>query len=486
MEILKKYTYQICIGLIFILGLILRLKGYISNPSLWHDESALGWNILNKTYIELFGKLRFLQIAPPLFLTVTKLNLFIFDGYNNVYKSDLILRTFPFICGVCSMPMFYLVAKKLFNSKWTIASGLTLFAFNPILINYSFEFKPYSTDVLFSLIALYILLNIDFKTDTLKTIVKKSLILAILPWFSFASTFVIIAGIMTLSFKRTNTKLFMAILIPLILSAFLYLKIFIINSYTNNSYGMLNFWQNQFVKYDLSNLAQLNSENLNFFFINLPHFPIIILVPCIIAGFILFIKDKKYTFVIISILTYSVLISVSIMKYYPYSRRMVLFLIPLLIFYIAKITDIKKWLASWLIFILILIPHFIFAINFINSKTINKGDFARTIIQIISENTEPDEVIVISEGSNSDYFYYNYFYNLKNKIEYLKPNISKGETNSTLLNRLPKGKYWLFLSYDYNTMFENIKEITSWADENGKIIFKTQSTQSTLIKLILD
>lgn len=486
MEKIKKYHFQICLGLIFTLGFILRLKGYLINPPLWHDESALGWNIVNKSYIELFGKLRFLQVAPPLFLILSKFIVFLFDGYHNVLRCDLALRTIPFICGVCTMPMFYIVGKKLLNSKWTVLAGLMLIAFNPVLINYSFEFKPYSADVLCSLIAMYILLNIDLKTDSIKTTIKKALILSILPWFSFGSTFLIIACIMTLSFKRDNPKLFMTILLINILSAFLYLKVYVINSYANSSTGMINFWQNQFVKADLSNLAQLNSENLSYFYMNLPYLSITILTLCIIAGFILFIKDGKYKYIFLSLLTLSVTISASVMKYYPYSRRMVIFLIPFIILYIVKITDVKKWIVGWIIFLFILLPHFIFTINFLNTKAINKGDFSRIIMQIVYDNIKPNDIIVISEGSNSDYFYYNTFYNLPNKIEYIKPNTSKGETNSELLKRLPKGEYWLFLSYDYDTSFKNMKEIVQWASENGKVIFKTQSTQSALIKLILD
>ena len=67
-EVIKKNIYWILLGFIIFLGLILRLKGLISNPSMWHDECALAWNILEKSYGELFEKLRFLQVAPPMFL----------------------------------------------------------------------------------------------------------------------------------------------------------------------------------------------------------------------------------------------------------------------------------------------------------------------------------------------------------------------------------------------------------------------------------
>ncbi len=477
---------HIILILIILIGFILRLKGLIANPPFWHDEAALGWNVLNKNYSDLFEKLRFLQIAPPLFLICTKFLVFITDSYNHVFRCDMVLRFIPFICGNLSLIMFYFIGNKIFNSKWASLAGTALLALNPVLINYSYEFKPYSVDVFCSLIALYIMLNINFKNANTKLMLIYGTILAILPWFSFGCSFIIIAGFMTLSFKRDNPNLFTTLLMPVVVSAFIYLKCFVINSYLSNASGMLSFWQTEFVSKDLSNLAQLNTQNLQYFFSNIPHLSLLLVVLCLITGFILTIKDSKLSFALISILTFSTLTVASMMKLYPYSRRMILFLIPFLIIYIVKILDIKKWIIGCVVISFILIPHVLFAYNFIKIKNINKGDYSRTMMQIMDKNITPKETIVINEGSNADFFYYNTFYKIQNKIEYIKPNYTNNETNSNLMKRLPAGNYWLFMSYDYNTEFKNIQEITNWAEKNGKIIFKTQATQSILIRLILD
>ncbi len=482
----EKYFYHILLCLIIFIGIILRLKGFLSNPPLWHDETALGWNILNKTYLQLFEKLRFLQVAPPLFLIFTKFLVFIFGGYKNLYICDLILRLIPFLCGSSSLILFYFVAKKIFNSKWSILAGLILISLNPVLINYSFEFKPYSVDVFCVLLAIFIFLNINFKTDNIKKIYIYAISLAILPWFSFASAFVILAGFITLSFERENPKLYTTLLMPVIVSAVLYLKFFVLNSYSDNSNGMLAFWSDKFVNKDLSNLTLLNDENIKYFFMNIPHISFGILNLCAFAGFVLLIKDKKYKYLMMSIAIYSSVVIASMGKYYPFSRRMIIFFIPILIIYITKITDIKKWIIGWIIFAIILIPHFSFTGNFLSSKNINKGDFARDMMLIIAENITDKDIIVINEASNTDYFYYNSFFNLKNKIEYIKPDTSKNETIDIMLNRLPKGSYWMFLSYDYNPQFVNIKEYINWTKNHGIIQFESLATQSALIKLIIN
>ena len=474
----------ICLSVILFIGFVLRIKGLIINLSLWTDESALAWNILNKGYFELFEKLRFLQIAPPLFLIFTKFLVCITDSVHHAYRCDFVLRIRPFICGNLSMIMFYFVAKKLFKSIWAINLGLFLIALNPVLINYSFEFKPYGADVLCSLIALYIFLNTDFKNDSLKHILIKGVILGILPWFSFASAFVIFSGFLFLSFKRDNPRMFSSMLMPVFVSAFVYLKSFIINTYSSNSAGMLAYWQNQFVQRDLSNLAQLNNENMHYFFANIPCFSEFIALLLVIAGFILFIKDRQFGYIFLSVLTFSSVISASIFKCYPYSQRMLLFLIPLVILYMAKIADIKKWFVGIIIFVFILIPHSIFMYKFIISKNINRADYSRQLMQTLASDIKTDETIVISEFSNTDFLYYNCFYNLKNKTEYLKPAYSKGETNKDLLNRLQKGSYWLFLSYDFNNKPRN--DILEWINQNAVVTFKKQITQSILIRFTLN
>ena len=188
-ERFKNYIFYTLAAVILALGFVLRLKGFVSNPSFWLDESALGWNVLNKSYSELFDKLRFLQIAPPLFLCFTKFLIFITDGYHHMLRCDIVLRTIPFIAGNLSLILFYFVGKKVFTSKWTVLAGLIFMATNPALINYSFEFKPYNLDVLSCLVVILIFLNINFKQTTFKTLFLYGLILAVLPWFSFASVF---------------------------------------------------------------------------------------------------------------------------------------------------------------------------------------------------------------------------------------------------------------------------------------------------------
>ncbi len=483
---LRKNIYWFLLGFVAFLGFALRLKGLVSNPSMWHDECALAWNIINNSYGELFVKLRFLQVAPPMFLVVSKVIVTIFNVKTHVFACDFVLRLVPFVFGSLSIGAFYFVCNSLFKSKWTTLIAVLLFCLNPVLINYSFEFKPYILDVFCTLSALWIFLNVDFQTTSTKKIISYGGILAILPWFSFMSSMVIFAGFMALSFKRENPKNFFLMFAPIFLSVFLYLKLYVLNAYGQSSTGMIGFWQNEFVKRDLSNLTQLNMDNLHYFFSNLPMFSCTLLSLLMFVGIILMFKDRNWRFILISVLTQASLIIASILYVYPYSRRLIIFLIPFILIFSVKIFDIKNKVLAGIMLALIVIPHLFFAVNFAKMPNLNKGDFAREMMMKMADEIEPDETIVINESSNAEFCYYDLFFNLKHNKLFFKPQNKSEVTINTELNKLAKGKYWFYMPYDYSPKQQEIKTMAKWAETHSDVIFKIQTTQSTLIRILLN
>lgn len=184
-------------------------------------------------------------------------------------------------------------------------------------------------------------------------------------------------------------------------------------------------------------------------------------------------------------LTLSSVVVASMLQYYPFSRRMVLFLIPIFIIYLIKIADIKKPVWGWIFISFILIPHIFFAWNFVQLKGLNKGDFARSMIDRMAKDITPNEKIILNGASNADFYYYNSFYGLKNDVIYLKPETENPLEIQKMLNTLQKGSYWLFMPYDYDMRHINIDNIVAWAYVNSKIRFEARAIQSTLIRLTL-
>lgn len=119
-------------------------------------------------------------------------------------------------------------------------------------------------------------------------------------------------------------------------------------------------------------------------------------------------------------------------------------------------------------------------------SNLNKGDFAREMMIKMAEEIKPNETIVINESSNAEFCYYDLFFNLKHNKVFLKPKNKSEISINTELNKLAKGNYWFYMPYDYSPKQQEIKTMLKWAETHSDIIFKTQATQSTLIRLTLN
>lgn len=477
---IRDRIYYVILALIIFAGVIIRIKFFLINPSLWNDESAIAWNVLNKSYIDLLQPLRFVQVAPPAFLILVKLVINILHAQNNVWFCDLIMRVIPLIIGLIAPIVFYFLGSKLLNYKLAKTSALLFFTLNPILINYSLELKPYISDVLFTVCILLIFLNIDLNNDKTKKLFFTGILLSIIPWFSFTSAIVLFAGFTVMSFYREKPKNFLVLSFPALFSIIIYLRTFIMNNYLANKDGMFAYWGNNFVEKNLSNLTSLNIHNMQYFFNDIPYLSYSIITLLSIIGFILFIKDKKYRFLAIFIITIATTVILSTFKIYPYYERLVLFIIPFIILFTAKTFDIKNRILSSIIFVLITIPFMLLSFNLLKLNEISKQDYARQMMIIISDNINPQDTIVIGSESNIDFVYYNMFFNFKhNKIFMLKS--KEGKNLQLTLNKFSKGVYWLFISYG-----KNANEYLKWAENNSKILFKMNTKKCILTKILID
>ena len=96
----EKYFNFIIILIIILIGIYIRTKLLLTNYSFNLDECSLGANIYH-SYKDFFHPLKYTQFAPPLFMVTSKFILNLFSGINNSMEiQDIILRAFPFICGV--------------------------------------------------------------------------------------------------------------------------------------------------------------------------------------------------------------------------------------------------------------------------------------------------------------------------------------------------------------------------------------------------
>lgn len=387
--ILKKYWYNVLLFLIILLGCGLRLKGLSSNILLWHDEYTLSWRGIFNSHADFLGIFHFMRIHPPFFMIATK---FI---TNIIGLSDLNLKLIPFLFGCAAIPAFYLLAGKVLKVQSTIFWATFLFAVNMPLINYSFQFKPYSLDVFFVVILLLFFINFNIERLSIIKTITCGILVALIPWFSFTSLFIIVGGGINIFFrilKNKNSKCFLPFiffLFPILISGLIYLKMYLINNYTGMQLG--DYYRNSFLT--LNSLSFLGSltESIKYFFfsfssINWTLFSLIMIV----WGGIVFYLEKS-EFLNISVFSFILLYVASLLHIYPYFQEFVLFLIPIFLLLMMKPLDMASFRNKFqLLLILVLlffivVPQIVVTDRFIKLKNFNGSGHPNSLTKIITK-----------------------------------------------------------------------------------------------------
>ena len=130
-----------------VIGIALRIWQYAANPSIWVDEASIARNVLDRQPSQLFGPLDYGQIAPPGFLLGIKLSVTLL-GF-----SEYALRLVPFVAGIASPALFFLVARSLLRPVETIVATL-MFSVAIPLVFFSSNLKQYSSDVAVTLVVI--------------------------------------------------------------------------------------------------------------------------------------------------------------------------------------------------------------------------------------------------------------------------------------------------------------------------------------------
>lgn len=476
----KKYGYAILLGLVILLGFLLRLKGLLNNSDLWHDECALAWNVKYKNYGDFFGILRFMQMAPPFFMIMTKIITTVF-GISNIS-----LRILPFFAGLASIIAFYFLAVKTIKSRAVALWAVFFFAINQRLIGYSFEFKQYSFDVFFTIICLLFFINLDLEKLNARKAVSYGILLSIVPWFSFASAFIIAGGVINIIFKITKNKsknLLFPIsyfLFPLLISCLIYLKLYLVNNYTGTH--MVNYWQGSFLNFNPVFFIYLFINNIRYFFFPTPY--VLFLLILLFWGIRIFYREKS-EFIKLFSTSFILLVIASLLHLYPFSNRLILFLLPMFLLLMMKPLDIASLDKKIKSFMVILLTFFtlypqVVAINYyIHTKNISRGEYPHEMMDYMLKTIKKGDNIFVNSASDVEFYYYSSFYNIKNNVIQERVTNEAPEKYTAFLNHLKKGYYWLYLPYD-SALQPVFQYILPWS-ENQKILYAFKKNKSILM-----
>ncbi len=141
----QRATIQHAALVVIFLGVAWRTLRYLLAFPLWGDEAFLATSLLTRDLAGLSRPLEFGQIAPPGFLwaelAVVRL----------VGTSEWALRLIPYLAGVSSLVLFYGFCKGVATRRTSLLA-VAILAASLYPARHANEVKPYSTDLLLSLV----------------------------------------------------------------------------------------------------------------------------------------------------------------------------------------------------------------------------------------------------------------------------------------------------------------------------------------------
>lgn len=483
-DVLKKYSYQIVIGLILLLGFIVRTNLYWSSNSFEDDECRLTITMLDKNMWQMFLPLGDAQSAPPIFMFLSKIlaNLF---GYK-----ERVLHFIPYVASIASLGFFYNICKNYFSKRLTTIIAIFLFSVNLPLISYAFTFKQYSLDVLITLVCINYFPKIDIKSLNIKKLIWLSVILIILPLISLPSLF-FIAGLFMLNLiKNYKEKEFykksLAICIPFILMMGIYYWNVLLPSKIDLDLAFPDYWANGFWNFSILGLVRIIT--FNFLFDFAPNRLMLFIFILFAWGFVSCFIDKKNTqkvsYFMIGVL--GTVLLASLFNIYPMVGRVSLYLTSAFLLFILRPLDITKNKIGIVSILLMIVLSFVqyspaYLYSFRNDNEIVKYA-PESLMQILIEKFNPDEdIILCNSASVSSFLFYSSrskFYTDNVREMDIKP--ATKEAAKIYFKGLKKNqKYWFYMIKDY----EKDKVFPYILDELEKknILYLKKDRESMLI-----
>jgi hypothetical protein len=390
----------------------LRAYFYGINRSLWLDEAALALNLVNRSFLDLLKPLGFNQGAPIGFLLLQK------SVVSLLGSRDYTLRLIPLLAGLVSIPLMYSVSKQ-YGGQLSTFISLGLFALSPRLIYYSSELKQYSTDVLVTLLLLLIVPKCLEDKAKLHALAVLGIAGSLTIWFSHPSLFVFAGIFLTLGLAfamyRDTYRLFWLIGIGVAWGINLSLIYFINLRYLESNSNLVDYWSGSF--------ASLPSwSKFSWYYnalIGMLRDPAALPINAITVGLLILgsisLAFRRWQFMLVLLAPFLLTLTASALGRYPFSGRLLLFLIPLLLLFLAEGVDRVRMLllrVNRLMAGLVsasLVVYFLYgpiAVAYENLQSPPLGEHIKPVMSYMSENYLSTDLIYVYYGAAPAFEFY--------------------------------------------------------------------------------
>jgi hypothetical protein len=405
---------------------------YLYGRSFWTDEAAVVINVLDRDFVGLMSPLMFYQMAPILYLWITKAITTIFPA--NEYS----FRFLSMLGYMVSLWLLWKLLTRYVKDSLAIFIGLAFFVFNNKLLYYSSELKQYMTDVTVTLALLYLV------TDPKSSNQRKIQLLAIIGAIAIYLSNVVVTVlpmVFLFIFLAEDKPWRWSFLKGLVLMGFVWLSAFLVNYllFVHNhpsrpqqqiffaeAFPPANLLSKQaiaFFEYKIQVLKRdfgfgKNNIHPTVSFIESIHYGVFLLL---IAGYLwkcVRSTDRRMLLLLIPILLHSML---AYFKAYPLAIRIMLYQYPLIVIMLAM--GAEQWLGKLpkprrVIEFVTMALTLVLSVAFIRVQLPNEVEESRGVLSYMQSHSDKQEdVYSYNPGNlNIDAYVRNGFYKPAGKV----------------------------------------------------------------------
>ncbi|MCD4779992.1 MAG: glycosyltransferase family 39 protein [Candidatus Omnitrophica bacterium] len=412
--ILGERVKRFIVLLLLCLGVAIRICNYLKDQSFWLDESYVAFQIVNRSWSHI---LRFIPILPdqpqsPLFfICINKVNVALFGNH------EMALRLFPLTAGVLSLILFYFYTKKHF-SRFVQMIAMMYMSFSGYLIYYSVELKPYSSDVLATLLLLWVFDLMRRNNYNKRYHLLFGMTALVSLWLSNATLFVypplalVVFVILIKRFNKREMIVCLAVNLAWVKNFFMLhekvLQNMVTNDYILDMYRGFHAFPSSYDWGEVSAWFLKSTLNMLGDPVGFGH-PVLAASLFVLGCYLLFRQDKTLLYVFISPIV--LLIIMAIAQKYPYWRRLILFISPVVYMIISVglghffSRKNKIYSVIGLILFFLISGHF-FALFWQKAvQTRIKTENRQSLVHL-KNHIQPEDVILLNQSAQYPFMYY--------------------------------------------------------------------------------
>jgi hypothetical protein len=422
-------------------GIAARVYLFLLGRSFWTDEAKLALNVVQRSFGSLFQPLDLDQAAPVGFLVLSKVMISLFGN------SDFVLRILPLFAGCLALYLMYRLSFELLPPIAALLS-VTLFTLGKFVLYYSTDFKQYSVDVAVGL-ALSLL---TLRMMRVRPSGKDMLLLALAGtagiFLSFPSVFVLAAAglVLVVHFRRSQLT---AVLSGLVLVGSAWIAVFgtlaylILNSASANS-ELQSYWGSAFMPVPPWSDPFWLPSRIAALFVNPAGFlnggPVTAVVFLFVAaGGAFSLLRRNWQAGMLLMLPMVFALAASALHRYPFSERLMLWAVPGLVLTVIEGTwwllgglhrfaGLQRIVWATMVAVFLASPIRDAAGDVLSPKA---RQHIKPLLAYLRSNRTPGESIYVYHKSRNPFLYYYPFYELSPPEFFLGSNFH-GETDRYL------------------------------------------------------